>query len=147
MSRHEREIEFIKREERKLNILVACNGTLMTMGKLKRLILRKLGLWVEFEQVKVKDNGDVILKVDRMRAKAEIIRGRGKFKFLGVCFFDDLTERERLLKRWLIQRERALKQGGIKAWAVYMGMYINSVKWVWDEERGELCETSIKQRE
>lgn len=128
LRRGERDREMDNRDERKLNILVASNGSLMTVGKLKYIVHKTLRIWDNFEQIKIKDNGDVILKVRKMDEKSEILRYRGKFKGTELRYYDDLKERERSIKKWLIQREKVLLEGDVSAGAVYI--YGDFCEWI-----------------
>lgn len=115
------------------------------MGKLQAIVHKTLGVWVNFEKIKVKENGDVVMRVEMMEEKIEILRGKGKFQGTGIFFYDDLTEREKTVKKWLIQKEKVLINGKVNAWAAYMGIFVNGYKWMWDEVRGKLCETEKKE--
>lgn len=142
LSSSDRKREMIVREDRKLNVIFE-RSTPPILDKLSTALHHAMGSWVNLKEMFVRENGRHVFTVETMKEKTEILRIKNNVVHRGY-FRNDLTERERDLERWLHRKQWELRAIGVKAKAVYMGIFIDGYKWVWDEVRGKLIETDIK---
>lgn len=146
----ERNREMNIREKRKLKIILTAPKVSLNpkkiLSKLQSAIHRSMGFWVKFkhDRPRAKKNGEYILTVNTMEEKMKILKGSKIFKFYGGYLCNDHTDREKQLQRWLNKKERELSAIGVRAKAMYLGIFIDSFKWVWDETKWELVKTNIK---
>lgn len=138
-----RQSEMNKRERRNLNIVVVKTGNL-NLKFLSSTVYRIMGLWVKFKKSGETRNGDIILRVETVEEKKEILMMKWKLQSAGLTFYSDHTERERELVRWLKQKEKELIRIGVKAKKAYLGLYFDGYKWVWDESKGKLIKTDLR---
>lgn len=126
-------------------IVVAGMGSLnFNVWDLSLLVNAVLGVSMNFERVGFQHNGNVIVKVESEEAKWQIIRRSSEFQFHGVRFFTCHTRKESQVIGWLKEKARELEEIGVKTKTIFLGMFIDGYKWVWDDLEGRLIETGIK---
>lgn len=144
----ERKREDDTREERKLNVVLTGIREPLSpkqvLNKLPSAVHRSMGFWVKFKEAQTRLNGDYVLTVESMESKKKILRHKSFLKFYGGSFCNDRTVRELQVERWLNEKQGELRAVGVKAKAMYLGIFIDGYKWIWSEYRWGLIKTNIR---
>lgn len=120
---------------------IVLKGT-KSLESLRPTLQQTLNLQVNFSIVEIKQNGSVVLKIDEMLKKLRILKERKILRSHGLSIHNYYTDRDSLIRSWLVERQKELKRIGVEAKAVgNKEILINKHKWVWVEAEGKLIET------
>lgn len=138
LSEEELEWEMAERRSRKKNIFIRGIRTVGTKIKeeIKGIIKEKLNEAIYIKRTRA-IGGGLVVELESMENKIEIMRKRRMLQGVNLWLEDDLTEREKEIKKWLEMVAKEERELGTEAQLGYQKIKLQGIWFEWDEKVGK----------
>ncbi|XP_031782863.1 protein bfr2-like [Nasonia vitripennis] len=141
LGEEELEWEMVERKNRKKNIFIRGVRTVGARIKeeIKGIIKEKLDEAIYIKKVRA-IGGGLIVELESMENKIEVMKKRGMLKGMNVWIEDDLTEREKEIQNWLKMIAEEERGRGLETQIGYQKIKVNGCWYEWSEKKGRIEE-------